>query len=358
MWEQLDSVIDYAPDCDLMMELDGPCSTLLTEGIMDKVPLAPEDLEPPPPLGDEYILAVGDFLDISVFGDEEATYNHIAVAPDGHIYVGILDGIMAAGHTIKEVREELTKRLSGLYLDPNVSLVPVETFSQQFKIVGRVANSGVFPIRTPTRLSDAIGEAGGLLKQNSDVKDRDNTLNPLANLQDSFLVRNGRKLDIDFENVMLNPNSKQNIYIRPDDYIYIASFESRNVYVLGPVRLPRRIAWTIDLTLMAAMANANGWINGFPFSPDIHSVALLRGPVDHCCVSRINMREILDGKAFDIFLQPGDVVFVYPKTLRFGRELVRLAVDTFVQSFATSAGSYYAQFKWFTVGSGTDSDGD
>ncbi len=55
----------------------------------------------------------------------------------------------------------------------------------------------------------------------------------------------------------------------------------------------------------------------------------------------------MHGYTLDVFLASGDIVYVPNKTLRFGRKLIRLAIDTFINSFGTAAGSYYANRFWF-----------
>lgn len=329
-WE--DCVIDYTP-CD--------CEEILEQNDLSSTPLTPELLNPYDPLDKEYRIAIGDVLEISIFGDEETSIENVVVAPDGYVYYTFLDAIPAIGKTISELRKEIASKLSHLFTNPMVTIVPSSIAELSYKVLGRVNQPGLYPIDGPIRLRDAIGRAGGVLREDYENKGYDSPLYPVANLRDSFIIRNGKKLDIDFEKLMFTSQVSQNIYIRPGDYIYIAGWDIREVYVLGAVQAPIAIPWYRSLTLVGAIANASGWYSGHPYSADIRKILVLRGPLECPCVIHIDLCKILNGEALDLYLKPNDIVYVYNKEFRFARELIRTAIYTFVQSFATAAASYY-----------------
>jgi polysaccharide biosynthesis/export protein len=339
-----DAVIDYQDCCDY------ECCD-----VQKNCDLEEKDLDPYLPHQTEYRFAVGDIMEISVFGDEETTVENVVVAPDGRVYYTFLNGIPAAGRTAEEIGNAIASKIGHLFINPIVTVVPKDTELRGYRILGRVLLPGLYPVIGTVRLRDAIGEAGGILTQNptdngSDISQRV----PLANLDESFIVRENRRLNVDFRKLIYTADNHQNILIRPNDYIFIAPMEEQNVYILGAIRQPRRIQYTKNLTVMSAMASAAGWVSNSPYGPDTSRILVLRGKIECPCVICIDIRKILCGEARDFYLEPGDIVYVSNKTMRFGREMVRLALATVLQAFGTAAGSYYGT-QWFIPQDNTQS---
>lgn len=309
----------------------------------DVIPITPEMLDPFQKRDVNYRLAVGDELEITVFGDEESTNEKVIVAPDGRIYYGVLKGIPAAGLTVEALRVSMQARVRHLYNDPIISIIPVVVTAQTYKILGRVKQCGVYYIHNSVRLREAIAKAGGFKEQDQDYQDRSDTrLDEEVDLKSSFIIRNKKKIDVDFEALVKSPDEEQNIFLQPDDYIYIAPMGVREVFVLGNVVYPSRVNYYKGLTLMGALAYAGGWTVDNAYSSDLSKVLLLRGELDHPWVSCINVMEVYQGQARDIYLCPGDIIYVSNKTMRFGRELVRLAIYTFVQAYMVGWASFVA----------------
>jgi protein involved in polysaccharide export with SLBB domain len=309
----------------------------------DVIPVTPEMLDPFQKSSHNYRLAVGDELEITIFGDEESTNEKVIVAPDGRIYYGVLQGIPAAGLTVEALRLSMQSRVRHLYNDPIISIIPVVVTAMTYKILGRVKQCGVYYINNSVRLREAIAKAGGFKEQDQDQQDRSDTrLDEEVNLAKSFIIRDKKKIDVDFQALVKTADDDQNIFLQPDDYIYIAPMGVREVYVLGNILLPSRVNYYKGLTLMGALAYAGGWTVDNAYSADLTNVLLLRGELDHPWVSCINVMDVYQGFARDIYLCPGDIIYVSNKTMRFGRELVRLAIYTFVQAYMVGWASFVA----------------
>lgn len=305
------------------------------------MPVTPEMLDPFQKAEHNYRLAIGDQLEITVFGDEETTNEKVIVAPDGRIYYGVMEGIPCVGKTIQALRVELVSRLRRLYKDPIVSVIPVVVTGQTYTILGRVKKSGVYFIDNSVRLRDSIAIAGGFQEQDQDTQDRSDTrLDDVVDLSKSFIMRGNKRIDVDFERLVKTGDNDQNIFIHPLDYIYIAPMGVRDVYVLGNVIAPARVNYYKGITLMNALAYAGGWTVNTARSADLSKVLLIRGELEKPWVSCIDIRELYQGKALDIYLCPGDIIYVNNKTTRFGRELVRAAIYTYVQAFMTAWSSF------------------
>lgn len=294
----------------------------------------------------EHIFSVGDAMEVSVFGDEETSVEAIQVAPDGNIYYLFLDAIPAAGLTVTQLSQELVDRLHDYYVDPLVSIAPKTALDRTYKILGRVYGPGVYPITSPMRLRDAIGDAGGVMTATYDDNQRGDVYS-LADLRESLLIRNHQRIPVDFEKLLTTADESNNIPIKPGDYIYIASAEHKEVYVLGALNAPQRITYYQGLTAMAALAYAGGWLSGNPYAADPSRVIVIRGSLNCPCVMQMDLCQVVAGQARDIYLQPGDIVYAANKTMRLGRELVRIAIATFLQSFSSAAASYWANQRWF-----------
>ena len=323
-----------------------------------KEPLKPEDFNPWKPLDTNLKLTAGDILDIAVLGDEDTKFAEVVIAPDGKLYYTFLDGIEAEGKTLPELTKTMETQLAEYFISPVVTITPRFLSAQSFRVFGRVYQPGVFPLLSPTRMREGIGVAGGLLQEDFNAKSRSaEQLEEIVDLEASFIMRNNKKLDIDFRSLLKDPNSKQDIFLKPGDYIYLATYVPKQVYVLGNVRFPGRLEYFKGITLVEALADTQGWPIIDPYAADISKVMVLRGPLCNCVAIQTDLQLIIEGEATNIVLAPGDVIFVFDKTMRFGRALVRLAISTFIQSFATAAGSYIAEQVWFPILSSGDSSG-
>lgn len=347
-----DELIDY--DCSpVIEEEDGP--------IFDRPPAAASTAK-----GD-YVLAQADVMEVAVFDDEETGVDDVVIAPDGNIYYAFVGEVPAAGSTAAELGARLEEKLSSLYIDPIVSVTPRTSFDKNYKILGRLQKPGVYLLQDHITLLDAIAQAGGFLKESYSEKDKDSDLVFLADLQSSFVMRNGEKLPVNFYDLVLKGNKNYNIDIEAGDYIYIASADTPAVFVLGAIRAPQRVRYIKGMRLTQALASVSGWSSGLinqtsgfgggvllgssgsgtAFAPDLTRIIVIRGELDDPTVMVVDLTLVFDGKARDLTLQPGDIIYASDKTMRFGRELVRLAIDTFVQTFSAAAATYYGEVKWF-----------
>lgn len=347
-----DELIDY--DCSAVLEEE--CGALFEE------PAAPHR-------EDAYVynLAQADVLELAVFDDDDTIVDNAVIAPDGNLYYAFFEEIPAAGFTAEELGKTLEEKFSLLYVKPTVTVTARTSFDKNYKILGRLQRPGVYLLNDHITLLDAISQAGGFLQESYKEKDKDSDLVFLADLKNSFVLRNGEKLSIDFEQLVLKGNKAYNIDIEAGDYVYIASAGAPAIYVLGAIRNPQRVRYIKNMRLTQALAAVDGWSSGLinqtsgfgggialgssgsgtAFAPDLTRIIVIRGELNDPIVMTVDLTKVLDGKARDLVLQEGDIIYASDKTMRFGRELVRLAIDTFVQAFGTTAGAYYGQQVWF-----------
>jgi polysaccharide export outer membrane protein len=312
--------------------------------------LDPSLLRPPTAA---YQVGPGDQLDIDLVGSPEtlAAYppNGVAtvtVGPDGMIYYYILPGINVWGLTISQVRERVGQQLQGYFRQrPAVTVTLHAATSERFWILGRVNFAGVYPLNGPTTLLDAISEAGGLssgsalaaLASSIGVSSvAPGSGSESADLSHALVVRHGHALPVDFERLLREGDTSQNIFLEPDDFIYLPAAQSAQIHVLGAVVTPRALPTHGGLTLAEAVAEAGGT------TPDAYlsNVAILRGSVSNPRIGIVSLAGIVRGQVPDVRLEPGDIVFVPNTPYRTLERYALLILDTFARTVGANAGAH------------------
>ncbi|MCC7299689.1 MAG: SLBB domain-containing protein [Verrucomicrobia bacterium] len=275
-------------------------------------------------------LQVGDEVEISVFGQRDTIAENVPVAPDGKLYYRFLPGIQAEGRPAKEIALEMESKLGKLFNNPEVSIIPTKFISNRFSIFGKVENGGIYPLDTPTTIRQAIAKAQGIALG----KYHDSWI-PIHNYKDSWLIRDGEKIPVNFESLMTKDDFSEDIYVRPGDIIYIASALGREVYLMGEVNQQQSQPFTSGLTLTQLISGLDAGAGGYKQdTADIKRVVILRDAMNNPKVFKVNLEAILKGKEHNVFLEAGDIVFVPEKSFLFTRNLVKAMMRTFVTTFA------------------------
>jgi protein involved in polysaccharide export with SLBB domain len=259
------------------------------------------------------------------------------VAPDGKLYFNLLPGIDVWGLTIAQTKATIERELAKFIRDqPQVSLVLREIASKHVWVLGHVQAPGIYPLSAPTTLLEAISLAGGTLNLSSfRQQDVSGITDDLADLRRSFVLRQGRMLPIDFQRLLRQGDLSQNIYLQPDDFVYLPAATAREVYVLGAVTQPRAVPYKEGMTVAAAIASAYGTITG----AYLQHVAVVRGSLSHPQIAIVDYKYVIRGVASDIALEPHDIVYVPFSPYRYLTRYAQLVVDTFVSSAAINAGT-------------------
>lgn len=307
--------------------------------------LNPDWLQPPQNL---FTLGPGDKVELEIIG--EITSKTITmVAPDGKIYFNLLPGVDVWGLTLAQAKARLEDELSKFVRErPQVSLVLRAIESKRIWILGRVQAPGVYAMTMPTTVLEAISMAGGTMTL-SNYRDQEaaGISEELADLRRSFLIRQGKLLPINFERLLKQGDLGQNIYLEPDDFLYLPAATAREVYVLGAVTQPRPVAFSQGMTAAGAVASAYGTIKG----AYMHHVAVVRGSLTEPQIAVVDYAKVIRGEAPDIELQPQDIVYVPFSPYRYITKYVEVILNTFVSAAAINAGSA-AVTKQFTGGAG------
>jgi protein involved in polysaccharide export with SLBB domain len=286
----------------------------------------PDWLKPPE---DAYQLGPGDLLEIEI-AEIEGTLARTFVMPDGLVHYNLAGGVPAEGSTIPEFTRALTAALSKDYAQPLVNVSLVEVRSRRYWILGRVFNPGIFPLRQPTTLLEAISQSGGLFTSRFSGSTEE-----LADLGRSVVVRDGKVLPVDFEALVRRGDTSQNIYLRHNDFIYLPSSQSGAVLLLGAVTEPQSIGYKDSLSLITALAYGKGPAEG----AYLRKVVIVRGSLSEPQAATVDVSRILTGRSPDIRLAPGDIVWVPRSPFNALREGVELVIRDAARTIAVNEGA-------------------
>ncbi|PTX92709.1 polysaccharide biosynthesis/export family protein [Opitutus sp. ER46] len=317
-------------------------ATFTPTAVSELPPLDPTLLQKPTT---PYRLGPGDQLEIQVLGDVD-TRSLTTVGPDGKIYFYMLPGIDVWGLTVPEARERIVSEFQRFVRDRQpVSVTLRVANSQRVWVLGRLNKPGVYPIAGPTTLLEAIAEAGGLSPRSA----ASSLAGPMplaasrgtqgtdeaADLSRAFVIRQGQLLRVNFSRLLREGDLSQNIYLQPDDFVYLPTGASSTVHVLGAVLQPRAIESDSPLSLVRAVAEAGGTIK------DAHltHVAILRGSLSEPKVAIVDLRAVMLGQAPDIELAADDIVYVPYTPYRVLTRYVDMILTTFARTVGVNEGA-------------------
>jgi len=278
---------------------------------------------------ERFTLGAGDVLNFRLYGKPEYDRSEIFVRTDGTVGYLQATTVRADGLTIDELRTALESELSRYYAHPRVMITPVQLRSKRYFMLGKVVDRGSFPLDYPITLIEAVarsrGIETGLFEQNT-VE--------LADLPRSFILRDNRRLPVDFQKLFLEGDLTQNVPIEPNDYVFFASANTNEVYVLGQVQSPGVLGFSPQLTAVGAITVRGG------FTPSAFRsrVMVVRGSLDQPDIRIVDVDAVLSGQQTDFLLEPKDIVFVSPRPWRVAEEMLDFAVTAFLQT-ATAAWS-------------------
>ena len=287
--------------------------------------LGPDLLQPP---ADLFTLGPGDQLDIETLGS--APYRATTtVGLDGKIYYSFLPGIDVWGLTLAQAKSRIEAEVSRYFNGAQVNLSLKAVGSKFVWLLGRLNKPGVYPLAGSMTLIEAISAAGGTAQSPSTFTTQD-----LGDLRHSFVMREGKLLPVDFVRLLRQGDLSQNIYLKPDDFVFIPSSLSQQVYVLGAVVAPHAITYADDMTIVSAIAGVGGTnINAYA-----SHVGIIRGSLTSPQLITVDYNAIIKGKAPNVLLEAGDIVYVPLTPYHILTDYADFIVTTFVRSWTANEG--------------------
>jgi protein involved in polysaccharide export with SLBB domain/capsular polysaccharide biosynthesis protein len=273
-------------------------------------------------------LGPGDVLNISMYGQPDLARLEVMIGPDGRLSYLQATEVTATGLTVDELRARLDEELGKFYRSPRTIVVPTIYKSKKYYVLGKVVNKGVYVLDRPVTVLEAVARAHGL---ETGLMDNQNTFD-LADLQRSFIMRGNKRLEVNLESLFLQGDLTQNVALEPDDYLYFASANLKEVYVLGEVKVPGPVLYTPGLTLMGALSGRQGYTDKAFKS----RVVVVRGSLNRPKTFVVDTWATLDARGLDFELQPKDIVYVHNRPFIRVEEVLDLAATAFIQSATAS----------------------
>ena len=248
-----------------------------------------------------YIIGDEDVLQISVWGSPELNLT-VPVRPDGMISFPPLGDVKASGLTPEELKAVLEKELEKYVKTPTVSVIVTAVNSfKVFVLGGGVsgttaapgAATGVISLRSNTTLLQLLAQLGSLHN---------------ADLNNSFVLRNGQKLNADFYKLVVKGDISQDIQLRPNDVIFIPDNFEKRIMVVGKVRTPGMIQYREGMTVLEAILSAGG----FAEFADPNDIMVVRKEGEKVKNIEVKLKSFIKKGEIskDLPLKPGDRIVV------------------------------------------------
>lgn len=115
----------------------------------------------PLPVGGEYVINVGDGLNVQVW-EQEKMSAVVRVRSDGQISLPFLNDVPAAGLTPVDLARDLEGRLKPFIVAPRVLVAIDEARPLSVSILGQVGTPGLHDLTPGAGVAQALAAAGGL----------------------------------------------------------------------------------------------------------------------------------------------------------------------------------------------------
>lgn len=285
----------------------------------------PVDVPRPP-----YTVGPGDILSIIADPASGQQPQLCQVGVDGCIRVEPAPhDLVLAGLTLQEARDRLCVHLAKFIRNPEPEIRLEQALSSEVIVLGQVGKPGSVSLTGGERILDLLARTGGLAHSRFTDK-----IENLADVRNAIYARGQELLPIDVD-ALLKGDPRFNITVHPGDYFYIPSALDRFVYVLGAVESPDLITLSSRRTTLAQIVAKAG---GFTRDAYIDRLLLLRGTRAKPIAARVNLQAILQGRAPDIEMESGDIIYLPGRT----SANPRFWVDDFNKSFLAAITTGFA----------------
>lgn len=186
----------------------------------------------------QYRVGPRDILNITVWGHPELTIPAgqfrsaetagNVVGEDGTIFYPFAGVVQAAGKTVEEIREELTRKLSRFIENVQLDVRVAGYRSQRVYVVGEVAQPGIQLVKDiPLTVLEAINNSGGVTSK--------------ADLRNITLTRDDETYSINLLSLYEGGDVTQNVLLKHGDVLNVPDNEFNKVFVLGETTVGRGI---------------------------------------------------------------------------------------------------------------------
>lgn len=267
----------------------------------------------------EDLIEDGDILSIIVYHpsrtDLMQTINFISSSVGFEVKRGMVDipdlpPIAIKGLSLEQARERLQETYRKQVQDIELFVSYQDRKRQRIELAGLVSTP-TLSVDGQLRLYEALAVAAVPTE---------------ANLFQSYILRDGKRLGVDFYRLLREGDMSQNIVLKGGDKIYVASPSDGQVVVMGEVWRPK----TVDvpngfITLREALAKAGG----IPYTGNKNHIQVIRGSLQKPKVYRLAWNAIARVPNDCLLLIPGDTVYVEEKLITKWNRFVSQLLPTF-----------------------------
>src|SRR5580704_5629450 len=258
-----------------------------------------------------YLLGPDDQITIQGPEMDEIVGKPYRIDPSGYVSLPMLGRVKAGGMPISDFEGQLNQAAAKYVRDPQLVASVTEFHSQPVSVVGAVQQPGGQQLQGKKTLMQLISVVGGFRS------DAGNTLSIAREIQWGPLPLPNAKTDpsgeysvaeISIQELLIEKNPQLNILMMPNDVVTVPVSET--VYVVGDVRKAGGflLGEHKDMTVLQAVALAEG-IDG---TSDAKHSRIIHHPADASqrTETPVDVKRILAGKAGDVPLNGGDILFV------------------------------------------------
>ena len=197
----------------------------------------------------DYLIGIGDILDIKFTYNPELNELNVPVRPDGKISLQLANDIQVAGLTVNQLRSVLVEKYASEINKPEIAVI-VRGFERNKVFVdGEVLFPGLVEIKGPTRLVHAISLARGFRES--------------ARLSNIIIIRKdaeGKSMstNIDYRKIIDGSDLTQDITLLPYDIVYVPKSNIANVN--------KFVSEYINTVIPSRVSNFSGFYNPYTYS--------------------------------------------------------------------------------------------
>jgi polysaccharide export outer membrane protein len=287
--------------------------------------------------GEAYKVGPGDTLLVAVYNHPELALSTYAgtlgagtvsatgrtaglyVDNDGTIQFPLIGAVRVAGKTSNELRVYLEEQLARFVKDPRVTVQVLFNGSIRYYLLGQFVTPGLKYADRAMRLLEGLSLGGSIVLDH-------------ASLGSAYLMRDGRRLPVNFRRLLRDGDMRQNIWLRGGDTIVVPDNLAEQAFVFGGAAGSNSRGGPVPfinghLDLLQALAQA-----GIGFRERVQGkmsdVRVIRSEGDRGQFFVVDVDRILQGDAGSFALAPGDIVFVPPSGVTTWNEVIQTILPT------------------------------
>jgi protein involved in polysaccharide export with SLBB domain len=257
---------------------------------------------------EQYVVGPSDVFAVNIWSSAIGSYQ-LTVTPEGTLIVPSVGEFPVASLTLAEVKKRIVAEIKRRYLSGTVDVTLLVPRSVIISVIGNVLHPGAQVMAASQRVDKAVEEANKP-RPAEDSRRTDELRLTTSTRRITVRHRDGSQSRVDLQKFLATKDEQWNPYLREGDVIVVPEFDiARNVFgVYGDVNVPGRYEFVAGDSVKDALKIAYG----FTATAREDSVELSRQDRNSLQMTTrlIDARAILDGRAPNFPLEPGDRLLV------------------------------------------------